>query len=144
MFNKIIVVCVGNICRSPTAERLLKRELPNVDVSSAGLGALKGHCADKDASTIAEMHGLSLDGHIAQQLNKKHCQSSDLILVMEKWQIEEVCKISPESRGKTMLIGHWNNQQEIPDPYRKNMEAFEFVYNQLEQAIKKWALTLSR
>ncbi|MEW3493211.1 low molecular weight phosphotyrosine protein phosphatase, partial [Pseudomonas aeruginosa] len=42
MFNKILVVCVGNICRSPTAERLLKNYQPALTVDSAGLGALVG------------------------------------------------------------------------------------------------------
>ncbi len=49
MFNKILVVCVGNVCRSPTAERLLKRFHPSLTVASAGLGALVGKGADPAA-----------------------------------------------------------------------------------------------
>ncbi|CCJ93258.1 Low molecular weight protein-tyrosine-phosphatase Wzb [Cronobacter malonaticus 681] len=58
MFNKILVVCVGNICRSPTAERLLKRYLPDVTVASAGLGALVGKGADASAVSVAAAHDL--------------------------------------------------------------------------------------
>lgn len=56
MFNKILVVCVGNVCRSPTAERLLKRFHPSLTVASAGLGALVGKGADPAAASVASAH----------------------------------------------------------------------------------------
>lgn len=59
MFNKILVVCVGNICRSPTAERLLKHYQPELTVDSAGLGALVGKGADERAMSVARDHHLS-------------------------------------------------------------------------------------
>lgn len=61
MFDSILVVCVGNICRSPTGERLLKRHLPEKEIASAGIGALVGKTADKSAISIAEKHQLSLE-----------------------------------------------------------------------------------
>ena len=62
---------------------------------------------------------------------------------MEKHHLEEVGRIAPELRGKTMLFGHWLNQREIPDPYRKSDEAFLSVYKLIEQAGKLWAQKLS-
>ncbi|MEH6371315.1 protein tyrosine phosphatase [Pectobacterium carotovorum] len=144
MFNSILVVCVGNICRSPTGERLLKQALPTKRISSAGLGALVGKPADVMATEVATEHNLSLEGHEAQQLTSALCRQYDLILVMEKGHIDGVSRIAPEVRGKTMLFGHWLNQQEIADPYRKSREAFEFVYSQLEQSAQKWAQALNR
>ncbi|MCV9878010.1 arsenate reductase/protein-tyrosine-phosphatase family protein [Brenneria izbisi] len=144
MFDSILVVCVGNICRSPTGERLLKQVLPAKRIASAGLGALVGKPADSTAAEVAGEHGLSLEGHSAQQLTSSLCRQYDLILVMEKGHIDAVGKIAPEVRGKTMLFGHWLNQQEIADPYRKSREAFEFVYSQLEQSAQKWVHALSR
>nr|WP_113867735.1 protein tyrosine phosphatase [Brenneria salicis]NMN92150.1 protein-tyrosine phosphatase [Brenneria salicis ATCC 15712 = DSM 30166]RBP61140.1 protein-tyrosine phosphatase [Brenneria salicis ATCC 15712 = DSM 30166]RLM28708.1 protein tyrosine phosphatase [Brenneria salicis ATCC 15712 = DSM 30166] len=144
MFDSILVVCVGNICRSPTGERLLKQVLPAKRIASAGLGALVGKPADNTAAEVAGERGLSLEGHSAQQLTSSLCRQYDLILVMEKGHIDAVGKIAPEVRGKTMLFGHWLNQQEIADPYRKSREAFEFVYSQLEQSAQKWAQALSR
>ncbi|MEI7238806.1 MULTISPECIES: arsenate reductase/protein-tyrosine-phosphatase family protein [Pectobacterium] len=144
MFDSILVVCVGNICRSPTGERLLKQALPSKKISSAGLGALVGKPADATAADVASQHNLSLDGHEAQQLTSVLCRQYDLILVMEKGHIDGVCRIAPEVRGKTMLFGRWLNQQEIADPYRKSREAFEFVYLQLEQSAQKWVQALSR
>ncbi|MCL2896196.1 arsenate reductase/protein-tyrosine-phosphatase family protein [Brenneria tiliae] len=144
MFGSILVVCVGNICRSPTGERLLKQSLPAKQIASAGLGALVGKPADATATEVASQHGISLAGHSAQQLTSALCRQYDLILVMEKGHIDGVCRIAPEVRGKTMLFGHWLNQQEIADPYRKSREAFEFVYSQLEQSAQKWVQALSR
>ncbi|MDX6914039.1 protein tyrosine phosphatase [Pectobacterium carotovorum] len=144
MFDSILVVCVGNICRSPTGERLLKQALPEKKIVSAGLGALVGKPADAMATEVANRHNLSLEGHQAQQLTSALCRQFDLILVMEKEHIDGVCRIAPEVRGKTMLFGRWSEQQEIADPYRKSREAFEFVYLQLEQSAQKWAQALSR
>ncbi|MGB9096412.1 protein tyrosine phosphatase [Erwinia sp.] len=144
MINSILVVCVGNICRSPTGERLLKSSLPDKKIASAGLGAMVGEAADGTASSVADQHGVSLDGHVAQQLTSGMCRDYDLILVMEKKHVDLVNRINPSVRGKTMLFGHWLNQQEIADPYKKSREAFEAVYGILENAAQKWVNALSR
>lgn len=144
MFDSILVVCVGNICRSPTGERLLKKILPDRRISSAGLGALVGKPADSSAKNIASKHGLSLEGHEGTQLTAALCRNYDLILVMEKGHIDAVCRLAPEVRGKTMLFGHWLGQCEIADPYRQSSEAFEFVYRLLDDSAKKWAQALNR
>ncbi|CAM8400625.1 protein tyrosine phosphatase [Klebsiella quasipneumoniae] len=138
MFNSILVVCTGNICRSPIGEQLLKKLLPTIKIDSAGTGALVGHEADISAKHIAEQHGLSLDCHQGKQFTRDLARQYDLILVMEKAHIEQIGKIAPEARGKTMLFGHWLNQREIPDPYKKSEEAFASVYKLIEQAGQTW------
>ncbi|QXB22112.1 low molecular weight protein-tyrosine-phosphatase Wzb [Lelliottia amnigena] len=142
MFNKILVVCVGNICRSPTAERLLKNYQPNLIVESAGLGALVGKGADERATNVAQDHDLSLDGHVARQVSGRMCRDYDLILAMEKRHIHALCELAPEMCGKVMLFGHWDGEREIPDPYRKSREAFEAVYTLLDQSAQQWAQAL--
>jgi len=142
MFNSILVVCTGNICRSPTGERLLRQLLPTKKVDSAGTGALKGHAADATACLVAEKHNLSLADHHGQQFTRQLAQQYDLILVMEKHHQEEVSSIAPEARGKTMLFAHWLNGKAIPDPYRQSQEAFEHVYQLIEQAAQAWAKKL--
>ena len=105
MFNKILVVCVGNICRSPTGEALLKKMLPQKDIRSAGVQALVGHAADEQAKKIALQRGVEMHAHIAAQLDIERCQEADLILVMEPLRINAVEKICPTVRGKVMLYG---------------------------------------
>ena len=62
---------------------------------------------------------------------------------MERAHIEQIGKIAPEIRGKTMLFGHWLDQRDIPDPYKKSDEAFQSVYQLIEQAGRLWAQKLS-
>lgn len=142
MFNKILVVCVGNICRSPTAERLLKTYHPSLTVESAGLGALVGNGADDSAASVAAAHNISLEGHCARQISGRMCRDYDLILTMEKRHITRLCDMAPEMRGKVMLFGHWDDEREIPDPYRKSRDAFEAVYSLLDQSARQWAQAL--
>ncbi|MCF7477671.1 low molecular weight phosphotyrosine protein phosphatase [Vibrio sp. J2-4] len=146
MFSNILVVCVGNICRSPTGERLLQSLLPNKHVASAGIAVDKSHltgkAADDMATTIANEHDVSLDGHEARQLTPELCAQYDLILVMEKGHLEALTKIAPEARGKTMLFGQWINEKNIPDPYRQSREAFEHAYTLIEKAAKAWSQKL--
>ena len=142
MFDTILVVCTGNICRSPIAERFLRQALPNKRIDSAGTGALVGHDADSSAIKIAALNGLSLDGHKGQQFTSSLARQYDLILVMEKLHIEQIGRIASEARGKTMLFGQWMDQREIPDPYRKSDEAFASVYRLIEQAGTQWVKKL--
>ena len=142
-FDAILIVCAGNICRSPTAERLLQQALPHKTITSAGFTALSGHAADASAAAVAQQHGLSLAGHSAQQLTRALCQQHDLILVMEQKHIDAVTRIAPEVRGKTMRYGHWL-QRDIPDPYRQSREAFEFTFNLIADATQSWAQRLNK
>ncbi|BAS34423.1 TPA: protein tyrosine phosphatase [Klebsiella variicola] len=144
MFNSVLVICTGNICRSPIGERILRIALPNKQIDSAGTGALVNHPADESAIRIATRHNLSLDGHKAKQFTSKLGRQYDLLLVMEKYHIEEINRIAPELRGKTMLLGHWMGAKEIPDPFRKSDEAFESVYVLIEQCCNYWSEKLVR
>ena len=144
MFDSILVVCIGNICRSPTGERLLRQALPNKKIDSAGLGALVGESANSIAAEVAAEHGLSLDGHCAQAFSSELAMQYDLILVMEKSHIERIKKSYPEVSGKTMLMGPWQNQLEIGDPYKKSRDMYQLVYTQLAQSTARWVLALKK
>lgn len=142
MFNKILVICVGNICRSPTGAQILQSYLPHKHVASAGISARKsglvGKGADDAAKLIAQEHGYSLEAHRAQQFTSDLARDYDLILVMEKKHIDAVCSIAPEARGKTLLFGQWIGQKDIPDPYGQSREAFVHVYELIQLASKAW------
>lgn len=138
MFNSILVVCTGNICRSPIAERLLRRALPHKKIDSAGTKALISCPADPSSLAVSQKHGLSLDNHTGRKFTATLGRQYDLILVMEREHIEQIGSMAPEVRGKTMLLGHWLNNRDIPDPYHKSEEAFESVYQLIEQACQCW------
>ena len=144
MFNSILVVCTGNICRSPMGERLLRQQLPGRQVTSAGIFGLEGCPADAAAQAVAWRHGISLEGHVARKVTRSLLQKSDLILVMEPEHLRFIATMAPENRGKSLLFGQWLETQDIPDPYRKSREAFEYVFGQLGKASQEWARRLSQ
>ena len=141
-FDNILVICTGNICRSPLGERLLRNKLPAKVINSAGTSAMVDHPADRSAIKVAEDNGISLEGHKGKQLTREMIRRHELILVMEQYHIEHITKLYPESRGKILLYGHWINQKEIPDPYRKSEEAFISVFKMLELAAEEWTAKL--
>ncbi len=142
--RSVLIVCMGNICRSPVGEALLQRRQRDIRIESAGIRALVGRPADAVTSTLAGRHGLALEGHRARQLTAELCRNNDLILVMEKQHVEHITHLAPEVRGKTMLLGHWLQRTEIADPYQKSTSFYEFVYGQMDQAVERWANVLSR
>ena len=132
MFQNILVVCLGNICRSPTAERLLQKKLPRHQISS-----------DFQAIKTALKHGVIVAGHTARQLTAEMCERADLILVMEPEQIDMVADIHPPARSKTILFAQWLPKKTVPDPFNQSSEMFEAVYLQLEEAAQAWARKLN-
>ncbi|WP_392344254.1 low molecular weight protein-tyrosine-phosphatase [Pseudoalteromonas prydzensis] len=140
MFDSILVVCAGNICRSPTAEYVLKSKLvgKNVAVSSAGLTALEGKPADATAKQVAAPHGITMDEHKGRQLTSSIVAQNSVILVMEQRHLTDLCSRYPEARGKTFLLGKWLGDKEVPDPYRQSLEAFEHVYTLIDSACSAW------
>ncbi|WP_426235833.1 low molecular weight protein-tyrosine-phosphatase [Pseudomonas sp. TWP3-2] len=144
MFKKILVVCVGNICRSPTAELLLRNALATstISVASAGLAARAGESMEATARQVLEERGCSAEGFIARQLTSDIVNESDLILVMEKQHVNQVLKIAAHARGKVFLLGKWQSEREIQDPYRQGNAAFIHAHALIEDAVGAWAQRL--
>lgn len=143
MYHNILVVCLGNICRSPTAERIMQKKLPGYQISSAGIKALAGKDADFQAIKTALKHGVIVAGHTARQLTAQMCEQADLILVMEPCQIDMVADIHPPARSKTMLFAQWLPKKTVPDPYKQSSEMFEAVFEQLNAAADTWKTKLN-
>ncbi|WP_397599742.1 low molecular weight protein-tyrosine-phosphatase [Silvanigrella sp.] len=124
--NSVLLVCIGNICRSPYAEIKLKEilknsKLDNFNISSAGIYAMIGEPANLNSIKVANEKNLDLSGHIAKQLTIDHVKLYELILVMEEDQKKWIEKKYPFSFGKVHLIGKWNNEIMIfPQFYRHN------------------------
>jgi len=143
MIRSVLVVCVGNICRSPVGERLLQAHAPNLHITSAGLGALVGKPADPTASEVAQSHGQSLEGHSARQFTPALGQAADLILVMEPGHKAQIAREAPHLSGKTMLYDHWSGASGIADPYQRSIQFHDSVFQQIETAAKAWAKRLN-
>ena len=141
MFKNVLFVCVGNICRSPSAEYML-RELvagKGIQVSSAGLGALVDHGVDPTAQALLMEHGLDGSAHRGRQISGGILGQADLVLTMERKHVRRITEIAPEASGKTFLLGKWQQDREIPDPYRQHRAAFEHVYALMSEGVNSWS-----
>ena len=135
--QNILVLCIGNICRSPIAEALLRQQFPDKTIASAGLGALVGYPADPMSIEVSAEQGVDLSAHRARQLSSWMCQAADLILVMEQRHKVEVEQLHPLVRGKVFRLGELG-KFDIEDPHRKPREAFDTAYAHIARGVADW------
>ena len=141
-FDNILVVCVGNICRSPMAEALLKQRYPRKNIDSAGVGALVGHHADPAALEIMTAQQLDITKHVAKQLDENLAKKADIIFTMSDGQTKWIEERWPFCRGKTFKLGHWKNK-DIADPYKHEMSAFKTAYQDIVDSLEQWVDKIS-
>ncbi|MDP4545687.1 MULTISPECIES: low molecular weight protein-tyrosine-phosphatase [Psychrobacter] len=141
-FDNILVVCVGNICRSPMAEALLKQRYPHKNIDSAGVGALVGHSADPAALEIMAGQEIDITNHVAKQIDEGLAKKADLIFTMSDSQTKWIEERWPFCRGKTFKLGHWQDK-DIADPYKHEMSAFQTAYQDIVVSLEQWADKIS-
>lgn len=140
MIRNILVVCVGNICRSPMAEALLKSALRGQDgitVESAGLGALVGYPADDYALELMQEMGEDVSSHRARQIHPDMVTDADLVLVMEARHKRAIDDADPTARGKVHRLGEWQDR-DIGDPYRQDKAAFAEALEEIQEGVASW------
>lgn len=147
MISRVLVLCVGNICRSPMAEALLKegfrrKGMDKLEVRSAGISTTDGRPTDENARSVMHSSHLDSSEHLSQRVSRKLIVWAELILVMEDFQKQYIESEFPEARGKVFLIGHWSGVQ-VPDPYRGHYSLFEASYQLLSQCSDDWVKRLS-
>ena len=151
--GSILVVCHGNIIRSPMAAALLRRYLAeahctSISVSSAGTGAKPGVGADARAGEVSQGFGVSLEGHQAQPLTASLVEGNDLILVMDYRNEAEVLCRYPEAASKVFMLNALSGQiqsqsAEIPDPYSGTMADVRQCFETLRSCTQRLVLALS-
>jgi len=133
----ILVVCIGNICRSPMAEYFLKQEFPELHIESAGISGLTGHPADEKAQLCMQRLGMDMQSHIAKKLNAELIKKADLVLVMSQNQQKHIEQSWPFAKGKTFRLGHWQNKN-VPDPYQHDQQVFDETCELIQSCIADW------
>lgn len=138
--TKILMVCLGNICRSPLAEGILKSKLDpqKFEVDSAGTGNWHvGEKPDHRSIEIAKNHQINLNNQRARHFNVKDFNEFDLIFVMDDKNYEDVLNLAPDSKSKNkvhkIVSFDEQNNKEIPDPYYGNLSDFENVFQMLDR-----------
>lgn len=143
---KILMVCLGNICRSPLAEGIMKKKVEenNLDweVDSAGTGYWHiGEKPDERSIAVAKNYGIDIRDQRARQLRPPDLQNYDLIFAMDSNNYRNIKTFaqSPDEEAKIELIMNLikpGYNQNVPDPYY-NSDGFEEVYHMLDMACDK-------
>lgn len=149
MKKKVLMVCLGNICRSPLAEGILQNKVDpeEVFVDSAGTGGWHvGHSPDPRSIAVAQKYGLDISSQSCRQFTVNDFDNFDLIYVMDKSNYGNVIAKSRNERDaskvKLILNEIDSDQIEVPDPYYDSENGFEKVYHMIDQACDKIATKL--
>jgi protein-tyrosine phosphatase len=141
--ENILVLCIGNICRSPMAEAMLKQALPSKNIYSAGLGALIGKPADPFSVELMAEQGIDITAHRAQQISPHLVSQSDLILVMDREQKRHVETHYFGARGKVFRLCD-ALKVDVHDPYREGVESFRVAQELIADGVKFWAEQITK
>ena len=143
---KILMVCLGNICRSPLAEGILKNKLleRGLDwtVDSAGTGFWHiGEPPDPRSVSTAKKYGLDISRQRARQIRPADLKEYDLILAMDSSNYQDILRLADNGQQKSkveMILNYVDpgSNRNVPDPYW-NDDGFDRVYRMLEEACDK-------
>lgn len=136
MTVRVLVVCSGNICRSPTAEAVLRAMIveagldSQIEVDSAGMGDWHvGQPADERSRAVARGRGYRLDG-VARQVSSADFERFDVIAAVDEHNLEALQAVAPPAAaGRLRRLG----ADDVPDPYYGEPDGFEAVFDLIEQ-----------
>ncbi|AHZ68896.1 MULTISPECIES: low molecular weight protein-tyrosine-phosphatase [Pseudomonas] len=149
---RVLFVCLGNICRSPTAEGVLRHKLreaglaDHIEVASAGTGDWHvGKAPDKRSQAAARLRGYDLSAQRAQQVTRADFSAYDLILAMDNSNLRHLKALQP-AKGKAeldlFLRRYESELDEVPDPYYDGDQGFEQVLDLIERASDRLVIEL--
>ena len=146
--KEILVVCTGNICRSPMAEYVLRHQLPadgSWAVSSAGVFAADGMPASASALEVLAEWGIDGTAHRSRMLTDERLAAADYVLVMTHAHREAILSQWPTEADKVFLLGAFGRgsyPQEIADPIGQSTATYRRVGGQLRDAVADFILYL--
>jgi protein-tyrosine phosphatase len=142
--RKVLVMCLGNICRSPYAAGALSREVPQLTVRSAGF-LDSGRPAPRQAVSVSAEHGVNLSAHLSAQVTREAAVGADLVLVMDARQAARVRAIS-QHRAYVERLGDFDpgpiDTRTIIDPIDRDRDFFERIYARIDACCRVLGRTI--
>lgn len=140
--TKILMVCLGNICRSPLAEGILKSKLitKDIQIDSAGTGSYHvGELPDSRSIAVAKTNGINITDQRARKFVVEDFDNFDIIYVMDAYNYENVMKLARNDADKAkvdfILNAVFPNENlDVPDPYSGGDYGFKNVFKMLDEA----------
>ena len=143
---RILVLCYGNICRSPFVHHLLRQSLDpgRFEVRSCGFVEREGRPSPEDFVPLAREGGVDLSSHRSKTLSRDLLEWADLILLMDYRNWRDLGRFAPESLEKALWLGAWsgNGSGEIPDPYGRDRESMRRILTLMGFAARSFAADL--
>lgn len=149
---KILFVCLGNICRSPLAEGIMRNKLlrsnVGIIVDSAGTGGWhSGEHPDKRAIAIAKKYGVDISKQTARKFSVNDFEKFDFIYVMDQQNKNDVLKLAPDTLAEAKVdlllnVLHPDSNSQVPDPWFGGDDGFVNVYDLLDKACEKLIVKL--
>ncbi len=141
LHTSILFVCTGNICRSPTAEGILRHRLQehgrldHFTIDSAATHSWNvGNPPDPRTAAVARQNGISLDGLKARKIRPADFQDFGLILAMDNTHLATLRAHAPDDAAAQIRL--FMEGAEVPDPYYGEIEGFHRVYNMIDRGVE--------
>jgi protein-tyrosine phosphatase len=146
-----MVICFGNICRSPYAAAVMARMLEadgwTTTVTQAGFFG-PGRRSPDTAQAAARARGVDLAGHRSRLLTTESAQAATLVIVMETGQADRVAEEFGVSRARTLMLGDLDSEtissRDISDPYGMSQEIFATTYSRIDRCVAALVRALPR
>ena len=133
--RRILVVCHGNLCRSPYLQAVLKRSLPEVVVTSAGFVG-SGRAVPQISVALSAQRGLDLSRYRSQPITQSKVSEADLVIVMDAEQARQVARMFLVKRERIVIAGDlepmFEKSRAIRDPWNQSAEAFKSTFDRLD------------
>jgi protein-tyrosine phosphatase len=134
--RKILVVCYGNVCRSPYLQAVLQRALPDLTILSAGFFG-SDRPVPQVSLILSAKRGLDLSGYRSRPLTRAVVDNADLVIVMDAGQARQIERLFPANRALVVVAGdldpRFGESRAIQDPWNLSSDVFESSFNRLDR-----------
>lgn len=134
--REILVVCYGNVCRSPYLQAVLQRALPDVAIRSAGFFG-SDRAVPETSVVLSAKRGLDLSRYRSRPLTQSAVSSADMVIVMDSYQGRQIGRLFPRNRAPIVVAGdldpEFDSSRAITDPWNRSSEVFESSFNRLDR-----------